>query len=168
MDVVTTGALHLAFVEFYTVVKPSGAIGRPEVLIVGVETSIGHGDRVIVFQVGADMFDLNAVSNLTIMTTAAAHQVGTPVEPEVKGGILLAVPGVGFEDCHVDPHGAVVTGETEQADGAWSTHFVLQRSAVVEVITTGGRGKAVPPGNAPEKSAVSLFLLLRDMAVDTG
>lgn len=167
MDVVAGGTLNTVVVDLDAVVKTVGAIHRAIVGVFGVESGVLHRYGMVVLQIGAQMFDLNAVGSNAVVAFSAVHQIITTVKAQMQRGVGSAVPAVRFKDGHINPHGAIVTGEAEQADGAGGANLVVECAAVVEVIRPGGGLEAVPAGNAAQLAAVSAIFFGRHVAVDT-
>ena len=121
----------------------------------------------IIGEVGADVLDRDVMRNSAVVAFGTVHGVIVAVDAQVHGGVFTAAPAVGAEYGHVDRHGAVVAGEAEQADRAWSVYFVFKGAAIVEVVAMlGGRHKAVPSFDAAKRGGVGPFLFGWDMAVD--
>ncbi len=163
------GAFNTLVVEFDAIVEAVWAVGLSEIEIFGAEPGITHRNRMIVGEVGADMFDRNVMRDTAVVALGAVHGVVAAVDAQMHRGVFATAPAVGAEDGHVDPHGAVVAREAQQANGAGCFDLVIERAAIIEVVTVlGGGAKTVPSFNAAKGCGVGAFLFRRNVAIDAG
>jgi len=163
----TGGAFDAFIVELHAVVETVWAVRLIEVEIFVAEPGVAHGDRVVIGKIGADVFDRDVMRNTPVVAFGTVHGVVIAIDAQMHRCILGTAPAVGAKYGHVDPHGAIMAGEAEQADGAWGVYFVFEGAAIVEVVAMlGRRHKTVPSLNAAKRGGVGAFLFRWDMTVD--
>lgn len=167
MDIMAGCAFNLVVIQFDAVIKTVWSVRGLEVGVLVGEPRIGHGDRVIVLQIGSDMLDGDIVGDPAIMAFPATEQIIGAVDAQMQGGIIAGAPAIGPEDRHIDPHGAVMTRQAQQADGAGRHDLVVEGIAVIQTVTAGGGSEAVKAGYAAKLRGVGAFPVWRYMAIDT-
>lgn len=105
------GALDLVFIEFDAIVEAIGTIRGAEIGILMCQAGVGHRDRVVIAEVGADVFDGDIMGAVTIVAFTATHEVVGTINAHMQGGIFAVTPAIGFEYGHVHAHGAVMAGQ---------------------------------------------------------
>lgn len=148
MHIMTGRALDFVIIQFHPIIETVRPVWWSEVMVFMSESGIGHGDRVVVLQISAEVFDGDVVGNLAVMAFSAAEKVVRAIDAQVKGRVFTVIPAVGPEDSHINTHRAIMAGQAKQADGAGRAYFIIEGLAVIKVIAVGGRGEAVESGDA--------------------
>ena len=111
MNIMAAGAFYLVIIELDAVVKTIGPIRSAEIGVLVGQAGIGHRDRVVIGQVGADVFDSDIVGDEAIMAFSTAHQIIGAIDAQMQGCIFTVTPAIGPEDRHIDGHRAVMAGQ---------------------------------------------------------
>ena len=160
-------AFNLVVIQFDAVIETVGPVRRLEVGVLMGKPRIGHGDRVIVLQIGSDMLDGDIVGDPAIMAFPATEQIIGAVDTQVQCGVITGAPAIGPENRHVDPHGAVMTRQAQQADGTGRLDLIIEGIAVIQTVAVGSGSVPVKAGYAAKLRAVGAFPVGRYMAIDT-
>jgi len=161
----TGRALDPAVIQLDAVVKTIGPVRGSEIGVFVGQSRIGHGNGMVVLQIGTDVFDGNVMRDPAVMTFSATEQIIRPVDFQMQGGIFTAAPAVGPENRHIDAHSAVMTRQAEQAYGTGGADLVIKGITVIQVVLMQGGFETVKTGNAAELRRILAFPVGWNMAV---
>ena len=104
----------------------------------------------------------------TVVTFTATLDIVIGVYAHVHCVVGAGVKGYGFKNHHINCHGAIMTGQTQHADGTWAVSFTIKSRAIIKLVFAESRYVAVPAIDSTKVRWNSACFFWWDVAVDTG